>query len=158
VKAIVAGMLVLAAARAPAQGLDGRIEPELRGDVIAASQATSWQGGAGLQIPAGYYARIGLDAAVGADVAHGVSETSGRVDVLARFLFDPFRQTRWGVSAGAGVSVRAREGDRVRPYLLAVMDLEAPRTSSGLAPAVQVGLGGGVRVGLVLRWAAPRAR
>ncbi len=153
-----AGVLMLVAMRASAQGLDGTIEPELRADMIAASHVTSWQGGAGLQIPAGYYARIGLDAAVGADVAHGVSETSGRVDVLARFLFDPFRQTHWGVSAGAGVSVRAREGDHVRPYLLAVLDLEAPRTSGGVAPAVQVGLGGGVRVGLVLRRAAPRAR
>ena len=78
--------------------------------------------------------------------------------MIARFLFDPFRQQRWGFSAGGGVSVRARDGDRVRPFLVAVLDLEAPRSASGITPAIQLGLGGGVRIGMALRWASPRVR
>ena len=79
-------------------------------------------------------------------------------DLLARFLLDPFRQTRWGFSAGAGMSLRAEEGDRVRPQLLLALDLEGPRSKHDLAPAVQVGLGGGARVGLGVRWEGRAAR
>jgi len=43
-------------------------------------------------------------------------------------------------------------GDRLQPrqYLVVVTDLEMPRVGS-VVPALQVGLGGGVRVGLVAR-------
>lgn len=131
---------------------------ELRTDVIASSGRTSVQVAGGVQIPAGYYARIGLVAGAGTDIVRGGQETSARVDVVGRFLLDPFRQTNWGISAGAGVSVRARAGDHVRPVLLAVIDVEGRRSVSGISPAIQVGLGGGVRVGTVLRWGSRTAR
>ena len=144
----------LAAQAPPAQPLTA----EVRVDVIASSGRTAIQGGGGVQVPAGYYARIGIDGAIGADNVNGAQQKSGRVDVLGRFLFDPFRQSAWGISAGAGVSVRAHEGDRLRPLLLAVIDVEGQRASNGISPALQVGLGGGVRVGAVLRWGARNAR
>jgi hypothetical protein len=80
------------------------------------------------------------------------------VDFLARFLFDPFRQSRWGFSAGGGISLRATQETGVRPYMLVALDLEGPRTKGGVAPAFQLGLGGGVRVGMVMRWTSPRVR
>ena len=144
----------LAAQSAPAEPIGA----EVRVDVIASSGRTTLQGGAGVQVPAGYYARIGIDGAIGADDVNGTRQKSGRVDVLGRFLFDPFRQSPWGISAGAGVSVRAHEGDRLRPLLLAVLDVEGQRALNGISPALQVGLGGGVRVGAVLRWGARNAR
>ena len=150
--AIVASAFVLPAI-ARAQG----VHPELRVDAIVAAQRTVVELGAGFQVPAGSYARIGVIGAAGADVSHGGAKAAGRLDVIGRFLFDPFRQNQWGLSAGAGVSVRAQTGDYVRPYLVAIIDLEGPR-SRAVSPAFQLGLGGGVRIGAALRWGGPEAR
>lgn len=137
---------------------DVSVTGELRIDAIVAATRTALHAGGGLQIPAGYYARIGILGAAGADAVSGGAEASARLDVLGRFLFDPFRQNQWGLSAGAGVSLRVREHDRMRPYLITVIDLEGPRGTSGIAPAFQLGLGGGVRVGAAMRWGARGAR
>ena len=138
---------------ARAQGtLDAGVQPELRIDAIRASNSTLLEGGGGIEIPAGYYARVGVIGALGTPVTSGGRSVAGRVDVIARFLFDPFRERSWGLSAGAGISLRAANGDRVRPYLATVLDVEGKRSAGGISPALQVGLGGGVRVGAVLRW------
>lgn len=128
--------------------------PELRADVIRLNGSFGGEFGGGVQIPLGYYTRIGITAAGGAVQPH----TTGRLDLIARFLFDPFLQQRWGLSAGGGISLRARSGDHVRPYLLTVIDLEGPHTAAGVAPALQLGLGGGLRLGGALRWGAARNR
>ncbi len=132
--------------------LDASVKPEVRVDAITSRGATVLYAGGGVQIPAGYYARVGVIGAVGAPVQSGDRSMSGRLDVIGRFLFDPFREHAWGLSAGAGVSVRAATGDRVRPYLATVIDLEGQRSPGGISPAFQLGLGGGVRVGAALRW------
>lgn len=129
------------------------VHPEARADVIAGHQPAV-QVGAGLQVPMGYYVRVGLDGAVG--LATGALPPSGsradaRADLLVRFLLDPFRQSAYGLSVGGGVSARAEPGDHVRPRLLVAADLEGRRSAHGWVPALQVGLGGGVRVGLILR-------
>jgi hypothetical protein len=134
--------------------------PELRVDMIAGHHASA-QIGAGVQIPAGYYARIGVDVGVGVPGGTSLStrrSIDGRLDLLARFLLDPFRQTGYGFSLGGGISLRAEPGDRVRPVLLVAADLEGHRSASGWAPALQVGLGGGARIGVVLRRGAAGAR
>lgn len=149
-------VLALATARA-AQGqaeYQLRVTPELRADVIRINGRFGVEAGGGVQIPVGYYTRIGVTAAAG-----GVaSNASGRLDLVARFLFDPFLQQRWGVSAGGGISFRARGNDHVRPYLLTVIDLEGRHSASGLSPALQLGLGGGIRLGGAVRWGAVRNR
>lgn len=145
---------LLGATPVGAQAPRAAVAPELRVDVLG-GRGTSVQAGAGIQIPAGAYVRVGVIGGVGARASSGSSGSSGaqgRVDVLARFLIDPFRQSRWGLSGGGGVSLRAASGDRVRPHLLLALDLEGPRSSQGFSPAVQVGLGGGVRAGVGLRW------
>ena len=134
------------------------IAPEARVDVLGGRPA-SVQGAVGLEIPSGNYVRVGVLAGAGATIEReGTSRAAGRVDVLARFLLDPFRQARWGLSAGAGVSVRADPGDRARPRLFAAIDLEGRRTQRGFTPAIQLGLGGGVRGGVALRWSGRSAR
>lgn len=136
------------------------VHPEIRVDAIAGDQPAV-QLGAGLQIPMGYYVRVGLDGAVG--VATGDRKAlvgsaksppgplDARADLLVRFLLDPFRQSAYGLSVGGGLSARAEPGDRVRPRLLVAVDLEGRRSKRGVVPALQVGLGGGVRIGVVLR-------
>ena len=134
------------------------IVPEVRLDVLE-GRPSSVQAAAGVEIPAGYYVRVGVLGGVGATVESGAtSRAAGRLDVLARFLIDPFRQSRWGFSAGAGVSLRADPGDRVRPRLLAALDLEGRRGRNGISPSFQIGLGGGVRAGVGLRWSGRTAR
>jgi len=150
---LVLTLVVAYAAHAQAE-FQLRVTPELSADVFRLDDHFGVEGGVGVQVPVGYYTRIGVTAA-GGSIA---SDATARLDGVARFLFDPFLQQRWGLSAGAGISLRVRQGDRVRPYLLAVIDLEGPHSASGLAPAFQVGLGAGIRVGGSLRWGARRNR
>lgn len=135
--------------------------PELRADLIVGHRPAI-QVGAGVQIPAGIYVRLGLDGAVGmatgARTAGTSSRADARVDLLARFLLDPFRQRAYGLSVGGGLSLRAEPGERARPLLLVALDVEGRRSARGVAPALQVGVGGGLRLGVVLRRAARRAR
>ena len=149
----VAAALTTAALAAPlgAQQPTARLVPEVRIDAIGASPATV-QGAIGVEIPAGYYVRVGVLAGAGASVEDGETAPAGRLDVLARFLLDPFQQSRWGFSAGGGISLLAREGDHVQPELLVALDLEGPRMANGVSPSIQLGLGGGLRVGMGLRW------
>jgi len=159
-RAATVAALVLLAAASPARAQQPRIPiaPELRLDVIG-TRPTSVQGAFGVEIPAGYYVRIGLLAGAGPTIERdGTTRAAGRADLLARFLIDPFRQSRWGFSAGGGVSLRADPGERVRPRLLVAVDLEGRRSRGGLTPAVQLGLGGGVRGGVGLRWSGRGAR
>jgi len=80
-----------------------------------------------------------------ADVWNG-ADTSAvlRAEYVVRFMLDPLGQTAWGLSVGAGLGYRAR------PYLALVADLEAGRNPR-FRPALQVTLGGGTRLGVVIR-------
>ena len=159
---VVLGAMITSGALAPAyaQLPTPTVQPEVRLDAIAGHQPAV-QAGVGVQVPAGYYVRVGLAAAVGVAVGDrsafpGSPDSppgplDGRADLLVRFLLDPFRQSAYGLSLGGGLSARAEPGDRVRPRLLVAADLEGRRSAHGLVPAVQVGLGGGVRIGVVLR-------
>jgi hypothetical protein len=135
-----------------------KVEPEIRLDAIISARQSSLQAGAGADIPVGYYVRIGMIGAVGARLGGDAQGAVGRVDLLGRFLLDPFRQSSVGLSAGGGVSLRAERGEGVRPFLIGVLDLEGRRSAGGISPALQVGLGGGVRIGAALRWGVARAR
>ena len=106
-----AGLLLLLAVTRSVLGQSASelpVKPELRVDVTRIGNRYALQAGGGVQIPIGYYTRIGVIGAAGADVERFTQEASGRLDVVGRFLFDPFRQQRWGFSAGGGVSLRAR--------------------------------------------------
>lgn len=153
----VLGVVIGCAARADAQAVAIPVVPELRVDAMMGNQP-SVQVAAGANFPMGQYVRIGVLAGVGARTDDITPRAAGRLDLVGRFLLDPFRQTRWGLSAGGGVSLRAEPGDRMRPNLLVVMDLEGPRSVYGASPAIQIGLGGGLRVGAALRWSRRAAR
>lgn len=111
------------------------------------------QGGIGFVVPLGNYVRSGATVAAGANN----DGASGRVDLLTRFHLDPFRERKWGPYGGGGISARFEDGRKWKPYLLAFFGLDGP-VSGGIVPAVEIGLGGGGRIGAVLRKAAPNRR
>jgi hypothetical protein len=127
------------------------VQSEVRVDGIVA-RSSGIEAGYGVSIPAGIYVRTGLVGGVGAG-RHGVES---RADFISRFSLDPFRQSRWAPYAGAGLSgrFRARADEGAKAFLLIFLGLEGPLQDghvSGWVPAVEVGLGGGARIGLILR-------
>jgi hypothetical protein len=134
-----------------AQTVQQTYQSELRLDAIFA-RSSALQAAYGFTVPAGTYMRSGLVAGIGVG-RHGVE---GRTDLIARFSLDPFRQSRWAPYAGAGLSGRYRsklDGGN-RAYLLVFLGVEGPLPlgeRAGWVPALEVGLGGGGRVGIAFR-------
>jgi len=148
-------LMILAAPLAAQAGLAPYAAVRL--DALLAA-GTTVHAGPALEIPAGYYVRTSVGVAGGMTLRDGVRRPSGRVDLISRFLLDPFREVRWGLSLGGGVSVPINERPGpTRPYLAAVVDVEGP-PGGAWKPAFQAGLGGGVRLGVVLRQSRPAYR
>ena len=152
-KLLVAGCFPLCAgaATAGAQTPQQSQQTEWRVDGIFA-RASGVEAGVGVSIPQGIYVRTGLVGGVGVG-SHGAE---GRTDLLSRFSLDPFRQSRWALYGGGGISgrYRTREDGGSRAYLLLVMGLEGPLPlgrTEGWVPVVELGLGGGARVGVGVR-------
>lgn len=124
-----------------------KIDAEARVDGIIA-RTSALQVGVGLSAPIGVYTRPGADVALGFS-RHGLS---GRLDVFTRFHFDPFRQSRWAPYGGGGVSGRFETDEKAKAYLLIFIGLDGP-VSGGMSRSFEVGLGGGARVGVILRQA-----
>lgn len=127
------------------------IQTEYRLDALFANTAGG-EAALGVSVPAGLYVRTGLVAGIGVG-AHGAE---GRTDLFSRFSLDPFRQSRWAPYAGAGISGRYRSklDGGSRAYLLVFLGVEGPLAvgrTSGIVPAFEIGLGGGARVGVILR-------
>jgi hypothetical protein len=148
---IALGVSILAPIAGVAQIPTQSLQSEVRIDGIFA-RTGGVEAGYGLSIPAGIYVRSGLVAGVGAG-RHGIES---RADFISRFSMDPFRQSRWAPYGGAGISGRFRSipDGGSRAFLLILVGVEGPllnSQTSGWVPAVEVGLGGGARVGLILR-------
>ena len=158
---LLAGLVALAgrvasAQQAPSPG----VQPELRLDALVARDPAV-QLGAGVGIAAGSYVRLSAMAAVGAARVRREGDAelvaSTRAEVVARYLFDPFRQFGRGAYAGGGLGVRRDGGGDWDELLLLVAGVEG-RPRRGVAPAVEIGVGGGVRLGVVLRRARATGR
>ena len=127
------------------------LQTEVRVDGIFA-HTNGVEAGLGVSIPTGIYVRTGVIAAAGVG-EHGAE---GRTDLLSRFSLDPFRQSRWSLYSGGGISGRyqMREDGGSHAYLLLIIGLEGPLPlgrTAGWVPAFEAGLGGGARFGVVLR-------
>jgi hypothetical protein len=132
------------------------VQWEARIDALAGPPAAG-QAGFGANVAAGYYLRIGLDAAIGAAARDGGATTSGRADFVVRYLLDPFTQFKWGPYAGGGFTAQWDARANRRGDLLVLVGIEGP-VHRGWRPAVELGLGGGARLGVVLRRARLNAR
>jgi hypothetical protein len=145
--ALVAAVPSLAVRGAAAQRLAPR--PELRVDGTFGRQAAVLAG-AGLAVDAGRAARVALLGSGGAGRVGGRWQPAAEAQLVGRFLLDPFRQAPRGVYLGAGVAARVARRDAPRWLLVGVVGVEPPARGP-LVPAVEVGLGGGVRAAVVLR-------
>lgn len=123
------------------------LQPELRLDYFGAAPS-SVQAAAGGVLAMGHYVR--LSGVLGGGPALDGSGAALRADIIVRFTLDPFRQSRWGAALGAGLSVRHDPGRGTRPLLALTADVDPPGHRAW-QPSVQVGMGGGLRVGLGLR-------
>jgi hypothetical protein len=133
------------------------------------SRSNALEVGWSVIIPASPYIRTSLTAATGRILRDQVWQRESRYEITTRFLLDPFRQSRYGLSFGAGAGTTNSDGlfgranplgerpQRWRPFMAVIADLEL-RKSAGLTPAVQVGIGSGIRAGLVVRSAMNRWR
>jgi hypothetical protein len=121
--------------------------PSLRLDVLGGNP-TALQAGAAIAFPFSNYFSIG--GALGA----GISSTgfSGRADAFGQFSLDPYHQSQWEPYIGGGVTVRGDGGGPgTRTYLLGFIGANGPSTGS-IAPGVELGFGGGVRLGVTMRF------
>lgn len=147
---VVSPLLRPMAAQEDERGVSALPQFELRPDVTFA-RAEGAHLGVGVNLRAGYYVRVGAALAAGAirggdDVWRGAP----RLDVTARFLLDPFGERPRGLYGGAGVSVQHVAGGNATGTLLLLAGIEG-RQRRTFTPAIEVGVGGGVRLGVVFR-------
>lgn len=139
-------MLSILPGIAGGQALEGRIDGIIGGP--AAIHA-----GAGFTVPMGTYVRYGIVGAIGSS-RDGIS---GRTDLFARFHLDPFREHRWALFAGGGLTARYDDNRQTRYFLLFFAGLDGP-ARNGISPSVEAGLGGGGRIGIIIRRSAAERR
>jgi hypothetical protein len=165
--AIVAAIAVRAAGAQAPQPRPPAATNEARIDARFATN-NSIEAGWGYSIPLGVYVRATAIGALGKASTDSGQLSSARVEVLSRFLLDPFRESRFGLSVGGGLGLTNSQGfatiDKLgmphrqwEPYLALIADLELTK-SAGWQPALQVGLGNGLRVGLLFRSSVDRWR
>lgn len=126
-----------------------RPRPEARLDAMVARRGSAIHAGAGLEQPVGRYARLAGVLGAGAVVGGGPPVFSARAEALTRFVLDPLAEQPRSPYAAAGVSVR-RERAATRAHLVALLGVQL-RPRRGYVPSVELGFGGGVRLGVVLR-------
>ncbi len=132
------------------------VRPSLRLDALI-DRDPGAQVAVGLAIPAAYNVRLAADVGAGGVNRAAGWASGGRLDILARVLSDPFRQSRWGLNAGGGVGVRVEERRAARVVAIVTLGIEGP-SDGAWVPGVEVGLGGGVRAGFTLRRAPAQRR
>jgi len=126
-----------------------RLQPEVRADYIG-SRAAAAHLGFGLNVPATAYVRLGIVAALGQAWSGGDATIAGRVDGLIRFVVDPLRESRWAPYAAGGIGGIYDGSEKWRGVLVGALGAEGPVTGH-VVPAIEVGFGGGVRVGVAFR-------
>jgi hypothetical protein len=147
---------VTSAAGAQAEAFKIPVQFEARVDALGGPPA-GVQLGVGANVAAGYYVRIGADIAAGAASRDGAALFRGRADLTSRFLLDPFHQFAWGPYVGGGLTAQWDRRANWRGDLLVLIGFEGP-ARAGWRTSVELGLGGGARLGVVFRRARSNSR
>ncbi len=140
--------IVLAPVCASAQRPTG-IQYEARLDAIAA-RTPSLQLGGGLNVPAALYVRLGATVAGGIAHRDGVTHGAARGEVIARFLLDPFAEFPLALYGLGGLSAMVDPFEHTRPRVVVGLGIES-RVRNRRAIAAELSLGGGIRLGAVVR-------
>ena len=126
-----------------------RVRTEARADAFIA-RIDALHAGVGFAADLGTYFRLASIIGIGAADVDGETVASGRAEILGRFALDPFRQARWGVYGATGVVARYEDGPGTRGYLTLLLGVELPSERPAVT-AVELGIGGGVRLGVAVR-------
>lgn len=138
-----------------AQAGDGRVvraapQWEFRQDATLSREPGAHLG-VGVNVRADYYVRLGVALSAGAVRRDdNVWVGAQRLDLTARYLLDPFGERPRGWYGGGGVSIAQRPGERATAALLLLVGAEG-RARRLVIPAFELGVGDGVRLGVVLR-------
>ena len=132
------------------------VRSEVRTDAIFA-RVNLVHAGLGVAFRTAYNVRAHVAAGGGVAIKDGAREASVRGDATLRLLLDPFGESRAGLSVGGGVGVLYDGFEKTRPVGILVLGLEGPPRQP-IVWALEVALGGGARIGLVLRKRAGRYR
>jgi hypothetical protein len=149
--AVLPALLLLAADPVEAQRPQAPLAPAAEFRLAAPlTPSAGLQAGLGGEIRAGWYSRIGVGVTMG--VAHRPEEwvPVASVALTARFLFDPFGERPLGLYGGAGLG-QGSVGGRSSPAVLLLLAGVEGAAQGRVIPALEVVLGGGVRVQGVLR-------
>lgn len=133
-----------------------RVFPSVRADMLL-DRDPGAQVAVGAAVAAAYNLRLAVDAGLGGVRRADQWEPAGRLDLLARWLSDPFRQSRWGINAGGGIGLRFEAARALRTVAIVTVGIEG-RSDGRWVPGVEAGLGGGFRLGLTLRRPAVQRR
>jgi hypothetical protein len=150
-------LLTALAAALPAQGGPPRLQTEARIEVLAA-HTTAFHFGLGVNAITGTNLRLALLLAGGIREASDDWRPSGRVEAVMRFHFDPLQQFPRGFYAGGGGAIFVDRGARARARTLVTVGLEGSPNRRRVILGGELGLGGGVRLGLTARRARAGAR
>lgn len=154
---LVVAALALGARPAAAQRVAGlHLQPSGRVDLLA-SRIRAVQAGLELDTRAGRYVRLGVVGAAGESWYAGASGLSARAEMVGRFELDPDFRSRWAPYFTAGLGARYDRVGSWRGVMSAAIGLEGPN-ANGVIPFLEVGWGGGFRVGIGLRKALPSGR
>ena len=153
---LLAPLLPCVAQRALPPAKPMRFRPALRIDALV-DRDPGAQVAVGLAIASAYNVRLEVDAGAGGTSRSAGWVPTGRLDLLARWLSDPFRQSRWGLSAGAGIGQRLEAHRTPSTVAIVTLGLEGP-SDGRWVPGVELGLGGGFRAGVTVRRAPIRQR
>jgi hypothetical protein len=135
---------------------ESNARPEWRFDAIVA-RATHLQSGFGIGLRTGYNVRAHFALAGGVAFRDGLTRESARGDATLRLLLDPYGETRAGLSIGGGLSILHDGFEDTRPVGVVVIAIEGAARAARVW-ALEVGLGGGARIGVILRPRATRTR
>jgi len=140
------------AAQQPSRPPASKFDPELRIDGIF-SRLDAIHAGAGATFPLGTYVRTGVVAATG----FSRDGRSSRIDLMLRFHLDPFRESRWAPYGGGGLTTRFDQGEGAHTYLMLLAGVDGPVRGRS-AISLEAALGGGGRIGIILRRARAERR
>lgn len=136
-----------AAPRRPAPRVEGRAEAIL-------ARSSSFQLGAAALWPASPYLQLGAAAAAGMtrgpDAADRDAAASSRAEGLARFTLEPDPGARWRLYGQATAGVLWVRGQAGRALVGVALGVEHAPVGA-FRPALELGMGGGLRLALALR-------
>ncbi len=107
--------------------------------------------GVGLAVPTTMYMRVGALVTGGAVRDGDTTRATGRIEGFLRIPFDPLFERRWAPYVTAGGALTCTAERRCQPFIVLRLGVEGPRVATNWSPAVEAGVGGGLRVAVVLR-------